>query len=90
MRFLLAGLIALGFLAGPAGFAVPAAASSTDDVAAAQQPAPSGEIDVNINTDRGGDWWANPIWIGIGLLALIVVIALIAMASRGGTTVIKE
>jgi hypothetical protein len=55
-----------------------------------QQPS-SGEVNVDINTHRsGGDWWANPVWIGGGVIALIVLIAIVAMASRGGTTIVKS
>lgn len=63
-------------------------------VAAAQgQSAPSGKLDVDIDVNRGGGgvWYANPVWIGIGIVALILVVAIIAMAARGGgTTIIKE
>ena len=56
-----------------------------------QQPQPSGQLNVDINTRHsGGDWWANPVWIGGGVIALIVLIAIVAMASRGGTTVVKS
>jgi uncharacterized membrane protein len=33
----------------------------------------------------------NPIWIAIGVIALVLLIVIIAMAARGsGTTVIKD
>jgi uncharacterized membrane protein len=56
------------------------------------QPA-QGRLDVNINTHSGGGgvWWQSPIWIAIGVIALVLFIMLIVMATRGGgTTVIKE
>jgi hypothetical protein len=64
-------------------------------LAAAQgQPAPSGKLDVDINVGHSGGsaaWWTNPIWIAIGAIALVLIVVIIAMASRGsGTTVIKE
>ena len=39
-------------------------------------------------------WYADPVWIGIGAVALLVIIVLAIMASRGGdkkttTTVIR-
>jgi hypothetical protein len=91
MRFVLACVIALGFMVGSAGVIEPAAmAASGYAVTVDQQQPPSGQIDVDIRTDGGSDWWLSPFWIGIGVVALIVVIAVIAMASRGGgTTVIK-
>lgn len=61
-----------------------------------QQPGggvPSGQIDINI-TERSvgaGDWWANPVWIGVGIVALILLIVIVALATRGGgTTVVKD
>jgi len=55
------------------------------------QPEPRGQINVDINTHRSSSvWWANPIWIGIGAVAVIALIAIIIAASRGsGTTVVK-
>ena len=58
-------------------------------LALAQQP--TGQLDVDINTNGGGAWYADPVWLAIGAVALIVVIAIIAMVARGGgTTVIKD
>ena len=62
----------------PSGGAAPAQASGKLDV------------DINVNHGGGGRWYANPMWIAIGALAVIVLIALIVMAGRGGgTTVVK-
>ena len=85
MRFLIAflTLVAVMFL-GPTVMPVLALAQG--------QPA-QGKLDVNINTHSsgGGAWWTNPIWIAIGVIALVLLIVVIAMAARGsGTTVIKE
>lgn len=89
MRVLLACLIALGFVIGAADVAVPGLAAT--DMVVAGQELPSGQIDVDIDADGGGAWWTNPIWIAIGVIALIAVIALVASAARGGgTTVIKD
>ena len=58
------------------------------------QAQPGGKLDVDINVNHsssGGRWYANPMWIAIGALALVVLVVLIVMAGRGGgTTVIKE
>jgi hypothetical protein len=57
-------------------------------VASTQEPAkPS--VDINITTsDRGGEWYKNPIIIGAGVIILVL---LVALASRGGgTTVVKS
>jgi hypothetical protein len=85
MRFLVAPLALVAVMClGP--LAMPA-------FALAQGQPVQGKIDVDINTHGGGAaaWWTNPIWIAIGAIALILLILIVAMASRGsGTTVIKE
>jgi hypothetical protein len=43
------------------------------------------EIDVDIN-EAGGAWYENPVWVAIGALALVVLIVLVVMATRGGGT----
>jgi hypothetical protein len=51
------------------------------------------DIDLNRGNDARAVWYANPIWIAIGGVALVLFIALIVMASRGGsggTTIVKE
>ena len=48
------------------------------------------KVDINVNDHKGGAWYTNPVWIAIGIIALVLIIALIAMAGRGrDTTVIK-
>ena len=62
-------------------------------VALAQGQPAQGKLDVNINTHSsgGGIWWQNPVWIAIGVMALILLVLIISMISRGGgTTVIKD
>lgn len=85
MRFLTASLMLVAaFCFGP--LAMPA-------LALAQGQPAQGRLDVNINTHGSGGaaWWANPIWIAIGVIALVLLIVIVAMAARGsGTTVIKE
>jgi hypothetical protein len=92
MRFIIALLAVCGILAGAA--AVPALATAGDggSVAAAEQQAPSGRLEVDIDTDQGGGaWYTSPMWIAIGVIALVLVILLIVMASRGGgTTIVRE
>jgi hypothetical protein len=84
MRFLIASLMLVSVVAlGPAVLPV---------LALAQGQPVQGKVDVDINTHGGsGAWWTNPIWIAIGVIALVLLIVIVAMAARGsGTTVIKE
>ena len=73
----------------------------TTVVALQQQPSgggaqaqPGGKLDIDINVNHGGSggrWYTNPLWIAIGALAVIVLIALIVMAGRGGgTTIVRD
>jgi hypothetical protein len=94
----LAFAVMLSWLSTPS-VAAQIAGSHGTAVVALQQPSgggaqaqPSGKLDVDINVNHGGGgrWYANPLWIAIGALAVIVLIALIVMAGRGGgTTVVK-
>jgi hypothetical protein len=81
--------VLLGFFvlaSGPAEAAM-VEQSGTLVVAQAQPP----QIDVQITEQRGGAWYASPVWIAIGVLGLVVLILLIVMAARGGgTTVVRD
>jgi hypothetical protein len=87
MRFVFALLIAIGFVAA-SGVEMPSLVIDGTGVVAAQTP--SGQFEIDIDTDGDAAWWTSPLWIGIGIVALIAVIALIVAAARGGgTTVVK-
>jgi hypothetical protein len=47
------------------------------------------KLEVTINDNKRGAWYTNPVWIAIGIIALVLIIALIAMAGRRETTVVK-
>jgi hypothetical protein len=88
-------LLALGLLLAPIAGGVQA----TDALAATsatayvdQQGQPTPPIQVDVQTDRGaGAWYTSPVWIAIGVLAVIVILLLIIMAGRGGgTTVVRD
>jgi hypothetical protein len=56
------------------------------------QTPPKAEVDINVNRHGGGRWYASPVWIAIGVLALIVIVLLIVLAARsggGGTTIVR-
>jgi hypothetical protein len=85
-------VLALGASTLPESTAISSAGAGS--VVSAQQPQPPSvpETKVDINVDRGASvWWASPIWIAIGAIAVVLVVLLVAMIVRGGgTTVIKE
>ena len=71
----------------------PTLASTTVALQAAQAPqTPKAQVDINVH-HGGGRWYASPVWIAIGVLALIVIILLIVVAARGGggggTTIVR-
>ena len=69
-----------------------AVASAVQDPTPPAQPK-GGDVKVDVNLGQDGTtiWYTDPLWIVLGVAAVIVVVALIAAASRGsgGTTVIK-
>ena len=47
------------------------------------------KIEVKTSNSHGA-WYTQPVWIAIGIIALVLIIALIAMAGRrDNTTVVK-
>jgi hypothetical protein len=53
---------------------------------------PDKKIEVTVG-ERGAGvaWYRNPVWIAIGVLAIIVLLLLVVLAARGGgTTVVKD
>jgi hypothetical protein len=89
MRLAIALLALLGLAAASNLTPAPAAADSGYLLAMAQQPGQY-SIDIDVN-DADATWWTNPLWIGIGVVALVLLVVIIALAVKGsGTTVIKE
>jgi hypothetical protein len=90
----LAFIAALG-MAAPQG--APVALTSTGHSISALsmslQDNPAKDVNVDINVNRGGGrWYASPVWIAIGAIAVVVVLMLIVMLARGGggTTIVRE
>ncbi len=51
---------------------------------------PSGvKVDIK-TTESHSEWYTQPVWIAIGIIALVLIIALIAMAGRRNTTTIVK
>jgi hypothetical protein len=96
MRFALVIIAAFGLLIGSAAAPLTALAATASghtlvvDQPPAQPPASGGTLEVDIDTDEGA-WYTSPVWIAIGIIALVLLIVLIVMATRGGgTTIIRE
>ena len=71
--------------------AIAAGSSSTVAAADFQPEGKDLKVDINVNRGSGGRWYANPVWMAIGGLAVLVLLVLIVMAVRGGgTTIVKE
>lgn len=48
------------------------------------------KIEVDVNDNKGGAWYTQPVWIAIGIIALVLIILLIVAAGRrDSTTVVK-
>jgi hypothetical protein len=95
MKLILAVLAVLGLTIGSATAAPVLTLAAADHgltMSVEQGQPPSGQLEVDIDTDRdAAAWYTSPVWIAIGVVALILIIALIVTATRGGgTTVIKE
>jgi hypothetical protein len=67
--------------------------SSTDASVESPQEVPKAKIDIDINKGGGGGraWYANPVWIAIGGIALVVLVLLVVTVSKGGggTTIVR-
>lgn len=92
MRFVLVLLMASGLLIGSAAVPATAVAAGSDYSLGVDDQQPTGRLEVDIDTDQGGGaWYTSPIWIAIGVIALVLLILLIVMATRGGgTTIVRE
>jgi hypothetical protein len=70
---------------GSAGTTMTAAATTSADL---QQPAT-----LDITVSHSGRWYASPMWIAIGAIAGVLVLLMIVLIARsgssGGTTVVK-
>jgi hypothetical protein len=60
--------------------------------APAPAPDPAPDLNVDLDIDRGGTvWYADPLWLALGGLGLLIVILLIVFAVRGNsTTIVKD
>jgi hypothetical protein len=95
MRFLFtasaAALLLFGAAQADASALNPVSATTVATVTQAAQPP---DINVQIeDSDDGVVWFANPVWVAIGVLAIVVLGLVIGMAARGsggtGSTIVK-
>jgi len=89
-------LVSLAFalavlIVAPAHTVSAAPSSGTTVIALQQEQAPDQKIDITVQRPGGVAWYRNPVWIAIGILAIIVVLLLIVMVAKGNdTTVIRQ
>jgi len=57
-----------------------------------QDPPKDVNVDINVNRSGGPVWYRSPVWIAIGVLALVVLLLVIVLATRGGggTTIVRD
>lgn len=82
-----AGALPTNQAAPQAALQVPVTLSLT----AAQDPPPAPDVKVTTNT-KTTTWYADPVWVTVGVLGAALIIGVIVAASRSGggqTTVIK-
>jgi hypothetical protein len=73
-----------------AGLAIPAVSGGSGAgvvIVAQEQPVPP-PVQVEIER-RDTAWYTSPVWIAIGVIAIVLLVVIVAMAARG-TTVIRD
>jgi len=90
--------MAFGILMVPASLpnhvATTGVAFAAPTVTTVQANPPAAPPQINVEVKSGGRaWYASPVWVAIGVIALVLVVMLVAMAARGGggggTTVVR-
>lgn len=84
MRVLVA-LLGFFLVIGGSITASPTTAAGQGIVASYFQPGTPDGIAVDIDVDSGSRWYADPIWIGVGIVALILIVAIVARSKRSTT-----
>lgn len=92
MSLVLAGAFAVAAPATPSASVVAATPTISAIAPVYALQVPDKKIEITVG-DRDGSvrWYRNPLWIAIGVLAVIMILLLIVLAARGGgTTVIRD
>lgn len=71
-----------------AGIAATVTAVSTVPALFTLQNPPN--VEVEIQTNEGGAWYTQPMWIAVGVIALVLIILLIVAAGRRDTTTVVK
>ncbi|PWT84244.1 MAG: hypothetical protein C5B57_05230 [Blastocatellia bacterium] len=79
----------------PRTASVPALTSATNVSASASYDfqSPGKDINVEVNLNRTSTaWYRSPVWISIGVLALVILVLIVVLATRagGGSTIVKD
>ena len=92
LSLVLAGAFAVAAPATPSASAVTAAPTISAIAPVYALQVPDKKIEITVG-DRGGNvrWYRNPVWVSLGVLAVIIILLLVIIAARsGGTTVIRD
>jgi hypothetical protein len=93
MRFLailcsLCTLFMIGTVSTAAAFEVPSVSASSSGTLVADAKVDLPDVDVDIDTkSENRAWYKNPLIVGLGV---VIVILLVAVVGRGGTTIIDR
>jgi hypothetical protein len=51
---------------------------------------PDKKIEITVGEKGSSAWYRNPVWIAIGILAVVVILLIVVLIGRGGgTTIIR-
>jgi hypothetical protein len=92
MSLVLAGAFAVAAPVTPSASVVTAAPTISAIAPVYALQVPDKKIEITVG-DRGGNvrWYRNPVWVSLGVLAVIIIMLLVIIAARsGGTTVIRD
>ena len=78
-------------LRAPVSMTLTVAQSTTQPPPPPQPQAQGGDVKLNVDIKTDRVWYADPFWITLGVVALLVIVLIAVMASRGGgtTTVVR-
>jgi hypothetical protein len=92
MSLVLAGAFAIAAPAAPSASVAAATPTISAIAPVFALQVPDQKIEVTVG-ERGGSvrWYRNPVWVALGVLAVIIILLLVVIAARGGgTTVIRD